>query len=131
MSDTAKMEKLAYRNFATFEEFYPFYLGEHRNRMCKLLHFMGTVLVISAFLGIVVSGQWTKVWVLPLCGYSFAWIGHFFYEKNRPATFKMPLYSLRGDFVMFWHILTGRLPLETDAPLKASKPESKDSVDGV
>lgn len=116
-----KMEKLPYRTFKSFEEFYPFYLGEHRNRMCKLMHFLGTLLVISTLCGIVVSGQWEKFWLLPVFGYAFAWIGHFFYEKNRPATFKAPLYSLRGDFVMFWHILTGRLALETDAPLKNRK----------
>lgn len=116
-SQTAKPEL----KFSSFAEFYPYYLNEHRNRMCKLLHFMGTLLVIAVFLAILASQQWDKAWLLPVLGYGFAWIGHFFYEKNRPATFKYPAYSLRGDFLMFWHILTGRLAFDTDATLKPAK----------
>src|SRR5277367_3219432 len=91
--------------FRTFGDFYPFYLSEHSNRTSRRLHFIGTAGVIVLFIMAFVEGS--NMWFLcmPLCGYSFAWIGHFFFEKNRPATFKHPLYSLAGDFVMFKDIL--------------------------
>lgn len=102
----------------TFEQFYPFYLNEHRNRTCKVLHFIGTLLVMAITLNALVTGVFWKLWLLPVFGYGFAWVGHFVFEKNRPATFKAPFYSLRGDFVMFWHLLSGRLSFETNASLK-------------
>jgi hypothetical protein len=95
-----------YPSFATF---YAFYLTEHRNPTCRRLHFAGTFLVILALLAIVGTRSWPLLWVLPVIGYGFAWAGHFFFEKNRPATFQHPLYSLMGDFRMFYEILTGRL----------------------
>jgi hypothetical protein len=95
-----------YPSFATF---YAFYLTEHRNPTCRRLHFAGTFLVVLALLAIVGSRSWSLLWVLPVIGYGFAWAGHFFFEKNRPATFQHPLYSLMGDFRMFYEILTGRL----------------------
>ena len=96
--------------FATFREFYPFYLSEHRNPVSRRLHVIGTGLVIATVLGAVFSGRFALLWLLPLLGYSFAWVGHFFFEKNRPATFKHPFYSLAGDFVMFRDVLTRRIP---------------------
>lgn len=95
--------------FNSFREFYPFYLQEHSNITCRRLHFAGTSLVIALIVTAIVSGQWTLLWALPLVGYGFAWIGHFFFEHNRPATFKHPLYSLAGDFVMYRDILIGRV----------------------
>ena len=96
------------REFASFREFYPYYLGEHRNRLCRRLHFIGSTLVIA----IVVAAAWTRqpLWLLlaPVAGYGFAWIGHYGFEKNRPATFRHPLYSLLGDWVMFADVLRGR-----------------------
>jgi len=94
-----------YPSFATF---YAFYLTEHRNPTCRRLHFAGTFLVIFTLLAIVGTRSWSLLWVLPVIGYGFAWAGHFFFEKNRPATFQHPLYSLMGDFRMFYEILTGR-----------------------
>lgn len=95
--------------FASFREFYPFYLSEHANRTSRRLHFIGScgVLVFLA-LAIVQREPW---WLLamPVCGYGFAWIGHFVFEKNRPATFRHPVWSLMGDWVMFKDILTGRI----------------------
>ena len=97
------------REFASFREFYPYYLGEHRNRLCRRLHFIGSTLVIA----IVVAAAWTRqpLWLLlaPVAGYGFAWIGHYGFEKNRPATFRHPLYSLLGDWVMFADVLRGRV----------------------
>lgn len=97
------------REFASFREFYPYYLGEHRNRTCRRLHFIGSTLVIA----IVVAAAWTRqpLWLLlaPVAGYGFAWVGHYGFEKNRPATFRHPLYSLLGDWVMFADVLRGRV----------------------
>lgn len=95
--------------FNSFREFYPFYLQEHSNITCRRLHFVGTSLVIALIVTAIVSGQWVLLWALPLVGYGFAWVGHFFFEHNRPATFKHPLYSLAGDFVMYRDILIGRV----------------------
>lgn len=95
--------------FNSFREFYPFYLQEHSNITCRRLHFVGTSLVIALIVTAIVSGQWAMLWALPLVGYGFAWVGHFFFEHNRPATFKHPLYSLAGDFVMYRDILIGRV----------------------
>ena len=104
-------------HFNSFEEFYPFYLHEHRNQTCKFLHFMGTCLLLATFVGIVLTQRWQQLWLIPFFGYGFAWVGHFGFEKNRPASFKWPLYSLRGDFVMFYHLATGRLSFEANAVL--------------
>ena len=88
----------------TFKDFYPFYLLEHMHPICRLLHFIGTFGVIALILISIVFSN--KVWIYaPLCGYFFAWIGHFVFEKNRPATFKYPIYSMIGDFLMFYHLL--------------------------
>jgi hypothetical protein len=97
--------------FASFHDFYPYYLSEHRNRTCRRLHFAGTLLVVVTFLVAVVTARWALLWLLPVFGYGFAWAGHFVFEKNRPATFRHPLYSLAGDFVMFRDLLTGRIRL--------------------
>lgn len=98
-------------DFASFREFYPFYLGEHRDRMCRRLHFAGSSLVLLSVLLALLSGRAAWLWLAPLAGYGFAWVGHYVYEKNRPATFKHPLYSLMGDWVMYWQILRGKLSL--------------------
>lgn len=97
--------------FASFRDFYPYYLSEHRNRTCRRLHFAGTLLVVVTFLVALVTARWALLWLLPVFGYGFAWAGHFVFEKNRPATFRHPLYSLAGDFVMFRDLLTGRIRL--------------------
>jgi hypothetical protein len=95
--------------FHSFAEFYPFYLNEHRNRTCRRLHFIGSSLVLAVIVWVAVSGNLLWLLALPVIGYGFAWVGHFGYEKNRPATFRHPLYSLMGDWVMFKDMLTGRI----------------------
>jgi len=97
------------KTFERFADFYPFYLQEHRNSTCRRLHFIGTTLVIVIAATALFSANWPLLWVLPLAGYTFAWVGHFFFEKNRPATFKHPFYSLLGDFVMYRDMLTGKV----------------------
>lgn len=95
-----------YRNFA---EFYPFYLSQHANRLCRALHFIGSTLVLLCIAAMFVTGSAWWLLGLPICGYGFAWIGHFLFEKNRPATFQYPLYSLMGDWVMYCQLLTGKI----------------------
>ena len=96
--------------FNSFADFYPFYLEEHSNRTCRRLHFIGSCLVLL-LLGIAIDthNPWLLL-TLPVAGYGFAWIGHFFFEHNQPATFSHPLYSLAGDWVMFKQILFGKIP---------------------
>ena len=97
-------------DYARFRDFYPFYLGEHRDRTCRRLHFVGSTLVLITFVALLASGQWLWWFLLPLFGYGFAWIGHFFFEKNRPATFTHPFYSFVGDWVMYRDIIAGKIP---------------------
>jgi hypothetical protein len=93
------------QNFSTFEEFWPFYVGEHLHPATRKLHFVGTTLGV----GVASCGYWAIGLVL---AYGCAWIGHFGFEKNRPATFKHPLYSLRGDARMWRLIATGKMDAE-------------------
>ena len=95
--------------FTSFEQFYPYYLSEHSNLTCRRLHFVCSTLVLVTLAWVLVTGNWAMVWLLPLLGYGFAWVGHFFFEKNRPATFTYPWYSLMGDWVMYKDILTGKI----------------------
>jgi hypothetical protein len=97
--------------YAGFRQFYPFYLSEHANRTCRRLHFAGSCGVLAIVAAVLAGASPWWLWLVPVIGYGFAWIGHYGFEKNRPATFEHPLYSLVGDWVMFWQILTGKLPL--------------------
>ena len=98
------------QRFSSFRDFYPYYLSEHADRTCRRLHFAGTTLVIAIVATAIATGSASWLLLAPLAGYGFAWIGHFVYEKNRPATFKYPFYSLWGDFVMYKDMLTGKIP---------------------
>lgn len=99
------------RQFKSFAEFYPFYLQEHSNRTCRRLHFVGSTLALLCLFALFLTGNFWFLLGGLLFGYGFAWIGHFGFEKNRPASFKRPLYSFRGDWVMWRDILTGRIAL--------------------
>lgn len=95
--------------YPTFASFYPYYLSEHQNRTCRRLHFIGTSTGLAFLLhAISTMNPW---WLLAglVQGYAWAWIGHFFFENNKPATFKHPLYSFMGDWVMWKDILTGKI----------------------
>ena len=95
--------------FRTFREFYPFYLREHTNRTSRRLHFVGTSLAL-ALLILAVARRTGWIAALALVqGYAFAWVGHFFFEHNKPATFKYPWFSLMGDWRLWWDILKGRV----------------------
>ncbi len=106
MSTETDTEK---QQFSSFSEFYPYYLSEHSNLTCRRLHYLGSSLVIAVILTTMLTGQLWYLLLVPLCGYGCAWIGHFYFEHNKPATFKYPLYSLLGDWVMFKDMLTGRI----------------------
>ena len=95
--------------YASFREFYPYYLSEHNDRICRRLHFVGSTLVIAVLLVACLTQHWVWLSALPVLGYGFAWVGHFFFEHNRPATFTYPLYSFIGDWVMWAQMLTGRI----------------------
>lgn len=95
-----------------FSTFYAFYLSEHRNKTCRQLHFVGSSLVLSCLMLYAQSGNAYYLLAAPLCGYGFAWIGHFVFEKNKPASFKRPLYSFLGDWVMYWQLLTRQIPFD-------------------
>ena len=96
-------------SFASFREFYPYYLGEHANLTCRRLHYLGSTLALVCLTLTVVRGN--SLWILAGlgCGYGCAWIGHFFFEKNKPATFHHPFYSFLGDWVMYADMLRGRI----------------------
>lgn len=96
-------------SYQRFADFYPFYLSEHRDRTCRRLHFVGTSLVIVVLVSALLTRNPWILLAVPVVGYGFAWIGHFVFEKNRPATFQHPWYSLLGDFAMFRDILLGRI----------------------
>jgi len=107
MSASTQVDPRALHSFA---EFYPFYLSEHRNRTCRRLHFVGSTLGLLCLAMLVATASF---WWLPaglVAGYAFAWIGHFGFEKNKPASFKRPLYSFMGDWVMYKDIWTGKIP---------------------
>jgi hypothetical protein len=98
------------KTMRSFAEFYPFYLGEHRDRTCRRLHFAGSTLALACLATALVTGNaWWALAAL-FCGYGFAWVGHFAFEKNRPASFKRPLYSFAGDWRMYYEIWTRRIP---------------------
>ena len=99
------------RQFTSFAEFYPFYLTEHSDLTCRRLHFVGSTLVLLSLAAFFMTGAWVLLWTAPLWGYGFAWIGHFGFEKNKPASFKRPLYSFMGDWVMYKDILTGKVKI--------------------
>ena len=101
------------KELRTFEEFWPHYLEKHLHPANRALHFVGTTLVYGiATLGLVQSSRWFVL--APFVGYGFAWVGHFLIERNRPATFTYPWWSLRGDFRMHSRMLLGRLGADLD-----------------
>lgn len=100
--------------YRTFDEFWPYYLREHSNVTNRRLHFVGTTIVVAASFAWFLTLQPLALLAMPVAGYGFAWVGHFVVEKNRPATFTYPLWSLRADFRMYVLMLIGRLGPELD-----------------
>ena len=103
----------------TYNEFYKFYLTEHQNKTCRILHFTGTFFVFAlAFLAVYFGKSWLWFFV-PVLGYGFAWVGHFFFEKNNPATFSYTLWSLFSDFRMFFDILFAKISFDGSKDIKS------------
>ena len=109
-SKSGLKESPDFSKIRTFKEFYPLYLGEHSNRTNRRLHFIGSTFVLLCLLMLIFTGNMIYLLYAPLFGYGFAWVGHFFFEKNKPATFKRPLWSLMGDWTMYAEIATGSIP---------------------
>jgi hypothetical protein len=103
-----KMPRMEPPRFASFREFYPYYLQQHLNRFSRRLHVTGTLLAVAAVAAALATGRWWWLLAAPVAGYLPAWLGHLFFEGNAPATFRHPLYSLRGDFTLLTEVLTGR-----------------------
>lgn len=91
------------------KEFFPFYMSQHANRTCRRLHFIGTTLGLVMAVAAVATQTWWLLAVAIVQGYAWAWIGHFGFEHNKPATFKYPWLSYLGDWKMWWQMLTGKI----------------------
>jgi hypothetical protein len=95
-----------------FEEFWPYYMGEHRDPVCRALHYIGTSAAIVIVLSSIVTMNPLLLAAFPVVGYGFAWFGHFFIEKNKPASFKYPLWSFLADHKMLAYFVSGRMGSE-------------------
>lgn len=102
------------KRFTSFEEFWPFYVGEHSKKATRTMHFVGTAGGLALLAAAVLKRRPALALLAPVVGYGCSWIGHFFIEKNVPATFTYPAWSFRGDFRMFTKILTGTMDAEVE-----------------
>ncbi|MFT5764644.1 MAG: hypothetical protein ACI8X3_002075 [Saprospiraceae bacterium] len=105
------------KQYQTLKEFYPYYLTEHSNYTSRALHFIGTGLFIGLVIYAAIAGPLWLLAIAPVCAYGFAWVGHFGFEKNKPASLRYPLLSLASDFIMFYHILTFQISKKMKKPI--------------
>lgn len=98
----------------SYAEFWPFYLQEHADPKTRMFHYVGTSLVIAIALTAIATQNWLLLLAMPVAGYFFAWVSHAFIERNRPATFIHPVWSLISDFKMFFMWISGRLGPELE-----------------
>jgi hypothetical protein len=107
---------MSQKKYTSFKDFYPYYLSEHRETGTRITHFIGTSLFFVFTAAAIVLGKWWLVLIGIISAYTMAWIGHFFIEKNKPATFQYPLWSLMGDFKLYFEILVFKESLNGDDP---------------
>ena len=100
------------REYTTYGDFFPYYLQEHAKPQTRIFHYIGLILAIGVLIFALVTMNWWLLLAVPLSGYFFAWVSHAFIEKNKPATFTYPLWSLRGDYHMLFLAVTGKLESE-------------------
>ena len=110
--------------YGSIQDFYVFYLSQHQNITCRRLHFFGTTAMFILLMVIVIFKKWPLLFLLPVIAYGCAWFGHFFFEKNRPATFQYPALSFRADFRMYSLMWQGRMEQEI-AQLKKDWAENR------
>ncbi len=101
-------------HFDSFEEFWPYYVREHAKKTTRVLHFTGTSLALATAAYAALKRRPRLLLLAPVLGYGLSWIGHFFVEQNRPATFTYPLWSLRGDFRMLAKMIAGTMDAEVE-----------------
>lgn len=111
---------MAEQRIQSFAEFWPFYVREHSLPACRALHFIGSTLALLV-IAAAATYNWWLLLAAPFVGYGFAWVGHFFIEKNKPASFKYPLWSFIADWKMWAMILVGRMGAEVQKAQAAAK----------
>ncbi len=94
----------------SFQQFYAYYLTQHDNPVCRSLHFIGSTFVLALMIDALTTQNWWLLVAMPIVGYGFAWVGHFGFEKNKPASFGHPFWSFASDWVMWSQMLTGKVP---------------------
>jgi hypothetical protein len=109
---------MAEQDFASFEEFWPFYVKEHQKKATRILHFVGTTGAMACVAGGLLTKRRWLLAVAPVVGYGPAWVAHFFVEGNKPASFKHPLWSLRADLVMWSKMVRFQMQDEVDRVLR-------------
>jgi hypothetical protein len=120
MTDDLKIEN--------FEQFWDFYVGEHSKKATRLFHFVGTTAAMGCVAGALLTKNRWLLLAAPFAGYGPAWISHFFIEKNKPATFKYPLWSLQADFVMWWKMVNGKMQAEVDRVLRQREEQAREAA---
>ena len=95
--------------YRTYQEFWPFYLREHSKPQTRAIHYIGSIASVVVLIWAVATQNWWWLLAVPVCGYSFAWFSHFFVEKNKPATFQAPVWSLISDYRMCAQFISGQI----------------------
>jgi hypothetical protein len=121
---------MADRELRSFDEFWDFYVSEHKSKANRILHFIGTTAAMGCLATAAITRKKRFVLAAPVVGYGFAWVGHFFVEKNKPASFKHPLWSLRGDFKMWSLMVRGKMQAEVDRVI-ADERRRADATNGT